>query len=98
MRTTLVTGETLLNEGPANHFKNGEAVGGHFYLTTHRLIFESHAVNFQPHDVFYYRRDIIGGKKVGVLTKVELSMRDGSKEQFVVFKREQWLADLLQGI
>ncbi len=96
MRTILIPGETVLREGSANHFKNGEAVGGQFYLTTHRLIFESHAVNFQPHDVYYDRRDILGGKKVGMLTKVELQMRDGSKEQFVVFKREAWLAELLQ--
>lgn len=44
------TGEQLLHDGPANHFRNGEGVGGWLYLTKERLLFRSHQFNIQRHE------------------------------------------------
>src|SRR5205809_520525 len=39
------TGEQLLHDGPANHFLNGEGVGGWLFLTKERLLFRPHQFN-----------------------------------------------------
>src|SRR5215470_6508505 len=38
-------GEHLLKQGPANHFRGLEGVGGWLYLTDKRLLFRSHRFN-----------------------------------------------------
>lgn len=43
--------ENILFETPANHFKGIEAVGGKLYLTNKRLIFKSHKLNIQTHQL-----------------------------------------------
>jgi hypothetical protein len=45
MKTPLATGEAIVKEGAASYLKRYEGVGGKLYLTTERLIFESHAFN-----------------------------------------------------
>ena len=42
-------GESLIHQGPANHFVDKEAVGGWLYLTNQRLLFASHGANFFVH-------------------------------------------------
>ena len=43
-------GETMLRNGPANHFVGVEGVGGWLYLTSGRLYFRSHSLNIQNHE------------------------------------------------
>ena len=38
-------GETLVHQGPANHFVGRESVGGWLCITNQRLFFESHKLN-----------------------------------------------------
>src|SRR5947199_4936916 len=52
------TDEQVLHEGPANHFLNRAGVGGWIYLTTRRLLFRSHAINLQPHELSIELSDI----------------------------------------
>jgi len=47
VKTVLEVGEKLVRKSPANHQRGVETVGGMLYLTTARLIFESHALNIQ---------------------------------------------------
>ena len=47
MKTEQLPGETSIKSGPANLQRGAETVGGKLYLTTHRLVFESHAFNLQ---------------------------------------------------
>jgi hypothetical protein len=44
-------GEQIKFQGPANHIKGIEAVGGKIYLTNQRLFFRSHKWNFQNHSL-----------------------------------------------
>lgn len=47
MKTELNSGEKVIKNGFANLLKGFEGVGGKLYLTSQRLIFESHAINIQ---------------------------------------------------
>lgn len=47
MKTPLQAAESVLKEGPANLQRGPETVGGRLYVTSQRLIFESHSINFQ---------------------------------------------------
>ena len=50
--------EDILFETPANHFKGIEGVGGKLYLTNKRLLFKSHKVNIQNHELTINISDI----------------------------------------
>ena len=47
MKTALEPSESVVKEGRANLQRGVETVGGHAYLTSRRLIFESHSFNIQ---------------------------------------------------
>src|SRR5689334_5569223 len=42
-------GKPVIHSDAANHFVNGEAVGGKLYLLADKLQFQSHAFNIQNH-------------------------------------------------
>lgn len=58
MKTQLGAGETIVKQGGANHQRGMETVGGMLYLTTERLVFESHAFNFQTGSTIIDLRDV----------------------------------------
>ena len=47
----LSEGERVIKEGPVNHLRRAEGVGGWLYLTNERLYFRSHKVNIQVHEL-----------------------------------------------
>lgn len=47
MKTELRPGEAIVKAGAANLRRNVEMVGGRLYLTSQRLVFESHRINVQ---------------------------------------------------
>lgn len=98
MRITTEPGESMLFDTPANHFKGIEAVGGKLYLTNKRLVFKSHKINFQKHQLSINLSDILKVDKYkpfsiannGLLIKTT----DNKIEKFVVQKREAWVEQL----
>ena len=86
--------EKIIHSGGANHFINGEAVGGKLYLLTDKLQFQSHNFNFQNHgqtidlnqikEISFYNtlRLIPNGLAITTL--------DGQTEKFVVNGRQLW--------
>jgi len=48
-RIELYAAEALLHQGPANHYVDGEAVGGWMYLTNKRIVYASHNLNYFVH-------------------------------------------------
>jgi len=86
--------------GAANHFKNGEAVGGKLYLLNGRLEFKSHQYNIQN------RAFIINLNEIEEITfyntlglvpnGLKLSLKDGEVEKFVVNNRALWKAEIEQ--
>ena len=86
--------ENVIHSGGANHFLNGEAVGGKLYLLTDKLQFQSHGFNVQDHgqtidlnkikeiNFFNIHRLIPNGLAITTL--------DGQTEKFVVSGRRLW--------
>lgn len=91
-------GEPVVMDGGANHFLNGEAVGGKLYLTHDQLRFKSHKFNIQNHELLMNVHDI---KQVGfyniagiIRNGIQVTMNTGKTEKFVVNKREQWVSEI----
>lgn len=87
-------GETIIYQGGANHFKNGEAVGGRLYLLKNKLQFQSHAFNVQNHGLIIELDHIteIGLYNVSgfVPTGLAITVENGKQEKFVVNDRKSW--------
>jgi len=98
-RPTLA-GEDLVKEGGANHFRNIEAVGGWIYLTDQRLLFKSHSINVQRHELSIPLQKISEAKPCmtfGIIPNgLEIKTIDGNKEKFVVEDRKNWVKKILQ--
>ena len=94
----LLSGERLVKEGPANHFLNGEAVGGWIYLTDSRLFYVSHKVNFQKHELALPFEEIViaaNSRTFGIIpNKLSLTLKSGRVENFVVNNAKSWVKEL----
>jgi GRAM domain len=88
------TDENILFETPANHFKGAEAVGGKLYLTNKRLVFKSHKLNIQNHQLTLNLSDIqkVDRYKTMWIADNGLSVTtiNGSVDKFVVKQRGKW--------
>jgi len=91
--------ENALYTGVANHFKNGEAVGGKMALFKNELYFKSHRFNIQNHELqipLSTITEVNPYKIAGAFnTGLKIKTSDGSTEKFVVFNREDWQAAIL---
>jgi len=87
-------GETILHDGPANHFMGLEGVGGWLYLTPQRLFFRSHAINLQPHETTLPLKEIASAQASRTLGIIPNGLRvvtaSGAVERFVVEGQRQW--------
>jgi hypothetical protein len=98
--TGIVTkpGEVVVFQTAANHFKGIEAVGGKLYLTNQRLVFKSHRLNIQNHELSIDLTDIISitRHKTAGLIKNGLSITTSQNltEKFVVEQIDEWVERL----
>lgn len=94
----LKSDETLIKEGVANHFLNGEAVGGWIYLTSSRLFFKSHGSNIQNHELSVPIYEIDYAEKAntfGIIpNQLKLTLRDGQVLKFVVSGANDWVSSI----
>ncbi|HVY48570.1 MAG TPA: hypothetical protein VHB21_21925 [Minicystis sp.] len=88
-------GEAVLFQGPANHFKGMEGVGGRLYLTRERLRFKSHRLNVQVHEASYPLDAILSVEPTRTLGLIPnglaVELTDGRRERFVVNGRGEWV-------
>ncbi|MDP9082000.1 MAG: hypothetical protein M3O71_31685 [Bacteroidota bacterium] len=86
--------ESIIFAGGANHFLNGEAVGGKLYLLNDKLYFKSHKFNAQNHELQIAIDGIRGVSfynLFGVINRgLEIQTTTGSEEKFVVYNRDKW--------
>src|SRR5208283_3731617 len=91
--------EDLVKEGGANHFSNIEAVGGWIYLTDQRLLFKSHSINVQRHELSIPLQNISEAKPCGTFAIIPNGLKirtiDGKTEKFVVEDRKDWVKKIL---
>lgn len=90
----LLPGEQLLKEGAANHFLDGEVVGGWIYLTNQRFYFKSHKSNIQNHELPIPLEAISSVEKAntfGIIpNNLRLTLQNGTTEKFVVNGAGEW--------
>ncbi|WEK20673.1 MAG: hypothetical protein P0Y49_05915 [Candidatus Pedobacter colombiensis] len=88
------SGETIIYSGGANHFINGEAVGGKLYLLANKIQFQSHGFNFQNHGLIIDLQKVKNVTFYNTLGLVPnglaISTTDGQTEKFVVSGRQLW--------
>jgi hypothetical protein len=93
-------GEDLVKQGGANHFRNLEGVGGWMYLTDQRLLFRSHSMNIQRHELLIPLQNIseVNPRMTfGIIPNgLEIKTVDGQREKFVVEDRRDWAKKILQ--
>ncbi len=91
-------GEEILFQTAANHFKGLEGVGGKLYLTNKRLIFKSHQLNIQNHQLSISLPEIEAAgryKTLGLVNNgLAITTKQNTTEKFVVDQVEEWLKHL----
>lgn len=93
--------EIILKEGAANHLKAIEGVGGKLYLNNQRLIFESHSLNVQTHVESIPLSSIVSIQTKYsdfISRKLLVSLRNGAKEKYYVYKRKNWVKEIKKAI
>lgn len=99
MKSRLRARETVLRRGPANLQRHIETVGGRLFLTSQRLICESHAFNIQTGTRAVELADIVSltpcwTRFLGVLPLLQnslaISAKQGETYSFVLFGRVAW--------
>ncbi|MDZ4745082.1 MAG: hypothetical protein SGJ05_03660 [bacterium] len=90
----LVLSLSIIRSGGANHFLNGEAVGGKLYLLADKLQFKSHGFNIQNHGQIINIEEIKEVKYRNILglfpTRLAITTYDGKTETYVVGERRLW--------
>ena len=103
MKTQLLDGEALVKEGPANLQRGIESVGGRLFLTTHRVVFESHRFNVQRGATSISLQDVVGVSKcwtkfLGFLpvlpNSIAIETKDGNATRMVMWGRDVWIESI----
>ena len=99
----LRVGEEMIRNGPANHQRGIETVGGALYLTTQRLIFRPHAFNVQRGvaelELSQVRETFLCWTRFLNLlplfpNSLAVVLDDGKEHRFVVENRSGWKAQI----
>lgn len=94
----LDNGESLTLLSFGTHLKGIEAVGGKLVLTNKRILFKSHKINIQPHELSIPLTDIVsasGYKKLGLLNNgLAITTSNGLVEKFTVDEPSAWVQEL----
>ena len=96
-RIELFTGETLLHQGPANHYVDNEAVGGWVYLTNKRILFVSHNLNYFIHNWEAPLSEVVGVslcKTMKVIPNGLVLHTTQGDRTYVVEKRKRWQREI----
>ena len=90
----------LVFEGRANHFKGIEGVGGWLFLTPGELLFKSHSMNIQNHQLVLPLNkihDVKPAKTVGLFRNgLTLITEQKKPERFVVEDPDAWVEKIHQ--
>ncbi|MBA3683449.1 MAG: hypothetical protein H0W73_20130 [Bacteroidetes bacterium] len=88
----------IIRSGGANHFINGEAVGGKLYLLKDKLQFQSHGFNIQNHGQIIDHeqiKEVSFYNTLGIIPNgLTIITRSGQTEKFVVNGRRHWKEEI----
>lgn len=90
--------EKVIYETPANHYREVEAVGGILLLTNERLVFKSHRINIQNHQLSIDLTAVTEINRFKTLALVNngvsITTNSGITEKFVVSNADEWIRRL----
>jgi hypothetical protein len=90
-------GERIRHQGPANHFRGWEGVGGWLYLTDGRLLFRSHGFNVQRHELSMPLAEVADVQACSTAWVIPNGLRvvtANGDERFVVEGRRDWVEQI----
>ena len=94
--------ERIIREGPANHFRRFEGVGGRLFLTDQRLVFKSHGLNIQRHELSLPLDEIVDAQPSMTAWVIRngllVTTKGGRRERFVVEGRDEWAASVMSAV
>ncbi len=94
----LSDGDAVLLSGAANHFLNAEAVGGRLYLFGNKLLFKSHRLNIQNHELeinLHAVKTVEFSNTMGIVPNgLKITTDTGNQERFVVNNRNLWKQEI----
>lgn len=90
-KMNLLNGEKVFFDVAANLFRGMEGVGGKLKVTNYRVVFESHALNFQTGTTEIPLSNIVEARKrntAGIVPNgMAILTKDGMEYKFVVWNR-----------
>lgn len=90
--------EEVVFETDANHFVGAEGVGGKLFLTTNRLVFNSHKINIQSGERSIMLEEIAEIKRYKTLgfinNGISVISNSNRVDRFVVEQPDKWLERL----
>jgi hypothetical protein len=97
----IVGDKDIIMEGAANHFCGMESVGGWLYLTREEIIFKSHNVNIQRHEIrvpLNEVKEIKTSLSLGIVPNGIQINTQNKLEKFVVNNRKVWVQKINETI
>jgi hypothetical protein len=94
LEPSVLKDEQLLKQGPANHFRGVEGVGGWLVLTDKRLLFRPHRFNAQKQDLAIPLGEIQKAESYSTAWVIPNGLRvttTQGQERFVVEGRQTWV-------
>ncbi|MFH2143196.1 MAG: GRAM domain-containing protein [Bacteroidota bacterium] len=92
IQVELIENENIELSQGANHFKGLEGVGGKLFITNKRIVFKSHSINLQNHELTIMYPEILSIELYNTLGIVpnglKIITKSGKNEKFVVWKRK----------
>lgn len=89
--------EEILRKGTATEVVSYEGIGGKLVLTSKRLIFVSHSLNFQSREESIAIKDIIAivsRHSDYISRKISIHLDDHTVKEFIVYKRKAWVQQI----
>lgn len=87
--------EIIKLQTPANHVKGPEVVRGVLFLTNQRLVFKSHKINIQVHELtipLLEIREVYKHKRLGIIDNgLTINTISNKGEKFIVEKNDEWV-------
>jgi hypothetical protein len=99
-KTEVVGVDPILRKGAATYFKGFFNTGGQLMLTERSLIFKPHVLNVKRKGFSIPLNNIVGVERRNTLFAIPngfgVVLRDGTRERFVVYGREEWIEQLVE--
>ena len=86
--------ESIIKKKSANHLVGNQFVGGKLYLTNQRIVFKSHRLNVNNHQISFELTEIQGAVKSKLFNGMIIILKNGEEKPFVVWGRKKLINEI----